>query len=187
IGRLARWVASVTVDHERARVVTDTGTAEMTARGDVTIVEAAAGGQVERGGFEADAAVGLAAPAGIDANPWPEAKLSVGYEHRIGGVEVVGARKGRVPSLRERFQGAGSNQSLDPEQAWHGELRAAARPLPGVELVVAPYLRRTTGTVKVGMDNLLVNLGELTVRGVDTHLRAQIIEQLAVGGAYIYG
>jgi outer membrane cobalamin receptor len=112
--------------------------------------------------------------------------VSAAYALRRLEVEAIGARKGRVPSLRERFQGTEANEALDPEQAWHAELRLTGRPHDGVEIVVAPYWRRTTGTVKVGMDNLLVNLGELTVRGVDVSAKAQIVEQVAIGGAYDY-
>jgi hypothetical protein len=186
IGRRARWVAAVTVDHERARVVTDTGTQVLVTKGDATIIEAAAGGQYERGPIKASADAGVAVPAGIDADPWPEAKLSIKASKPFGEVEVIGARKGRVPSLRERFQGSGANVALDPEQAWHGEVRVTARPREGIEIVVAPYDRRTTGTVKVGTDNVLVNLGELDVYGVDTSAKAQLIPQVAVGGSYEY-
>jgi outer membrane cobalamin receptor len=187
IGRLARWIGAVTIDHERARATTDSASGETIARGDVTMIEAAAGAQVEKDAVKADAAVGVAVPLGLDgASAWPEAKVSVAYAPRFVELEAIGARKGRVPSLRERFQGVEANEALDPEQAWHAELRVVGRPREGVELVVAPYWRRTTGTVKVGMDNLLVNLGELEVRGVDVSARAQLVEQVAVGGAYDY-
>lgn len=185
IGKRARWIAAATVDHERAGVVTSANGAPNTyTDGDATIVEASAGGQLEVGPIVADAAAGLAVPAGIDADPWPEGKLSVTYAHRYGSIEAIGARKGRIPSLRERFQGMGANVSLDPEQAWHGEVRATGRLRDGVELVVAPYVRRTTGTVKLGMDNLLVNLGELTVEGVDVSAKVELVDEVAFGGAY---
>jgi hypothetical protein len=186
IGRRARWVASVTVDHERARVETDTGTQVMVTRGDATLVEGAAGGQYERGPVKVDAAAGLAVPAGIDADPWPEGKLSIKLAQRYGELELIGARKGRVPSLRERYQGSIANVTLDPEQAWHAEARLTARPRGGIDVVVAPFGRRTTGTVKLGMDGVLVNLGELDVYGVDASAKAQIIAQLAAGGSYGY-
>jgi outer membrane cobalamin receptor len=99
---------------------------------------------------------------------------------------VIGARKGRVPSLRERYSGSSANVGLDPEQAWHGEVRLTGRPRDGIEVIVAPYVRRTTGTVKLGMDSILVNLGELDVHGVDTSVKAQVRPQASVGGSYGY-
>jgi hypothetical protein len=190
IGRLARWVASTTVDHERASVDTTVFTGDdassTPARGDVTIVEVAGGAQLEKGPVKVDGAVGVAVPAGIDADPWPEAKLSVTYARRWGKAEVIGALKGRVPSLRERFQGTGANESLDPEQMRSAEARLTATPHDGIEIVLAPYLRRTTGTVKVGEDNLLMNLGRLDTRGFEISARATIVDQVTVGGAYVY-
>jgi outer membrane receptor protein involved in Fe transport len=186
IGKRARWVAAVTVDHERARVEADSGAMVMVTKGDATVLEGAAGGQYERGPVEVDAAAGVAVPLGVDADPWPEGKLTIKLAQRYGEVALVGARKGRVPSLRERYQGMGSNVSLDPEQAWHGEVRLTARPRDGIEVVVAPFYRHTTGTVKLGPDSMLVNLGELDIKGVDASAKAQILAQLAVGGSYDY-
>jgi hypothetical protein len=186
IGAHARWIASVTADHERARVETDTGTQVQVVKGDATVVEAAAGGQLEAGPVIVAAAAGVAVPAGIGADPWPEAKLSVKYKHRVVDAELIGARKGRVPSLRERYQGASANVELDPEQAWHGELRLTGRPHAGIELVAAPFVRRTTGTVKLGTDSVLMNLGELDVYGADTSAKVQVIARVIVGGSYQY-
>jgi hypothetical protein len=186
IGKRARWVGAVTVDHERARVETISTTSDIVVKGDATVIEAAAGGQYERGPIKLDAAGGLAVPVGIDADPWPEAKVSVRYNQALGEVELIGARKGRVPSLRERYQGSSANPALDPEHAWHAEARLTARPRDGIEVVVAPYGRRTTGMVKLGLEAMLVNLGELDILGVDASARVRIIAQLEVGGSYGY-
>ncbi|MBP9205532.1 MAG: TonB-dependent receptor [Kofleriaceae bacterium] len=185
IGRDARWVTSITVDHERAR--SENQRAEVT-RAEVTTVEVAAGGQYQRGRLRLDGAAGLAVPLGIEAGPWPEAKLSAKLDATAwASVEAIAARKGRVPSLRERFfDGNGGNTALDPEQASHGELRLVVRPRAGVELTAAPYLRLTTGTLKVGPppDNLLVNLGRLRVAGVDLLARAELTTWAELGGGY---
>ncbi len=189
LGRFVRAVASVTVDHERARVDNLRAAGTETTRGDATVIESALGGQLERGRVEVDGAIGVAVPAGIGADPWPEAKLAVQYRLLDElTVEAIGARKGRVPTLRERFAGTDANAALAPELASHGELRATARPADGFELVAAGYYRRTTGTVKVdpadGMG--LINLGELTVRGVDVRGEARLHARLDVGGSYGY-
>jgi hypothetical protein len=190
IGRRARWIAAVTVDHERATVEADRGASgiEIT-RGDATVIEGAAGGQVEAGPVVADVAAGLAVPVGIGAEPWPEGKATVKVRP-IAAVEVelIGARKGRVPSLRERYQGGGANAALAPEMAWHGEAKVIVRPVERVELEVAAYYRHTTGTVKLdpGGSGMLINLGELKVRGADTRARARVHRVLELGASYNY-
>ena len=190
VGRRARWIAAVTVDHERATVEADRGASGVeTTRGDATVIEAAAGGQVEIGSIVADVAGGIAVPIGVGADPWPEAKATVKARPITPlEIEVIGARKGRVPSLRERYQGSTSNVALAPEMAWHGELRVVVRPIEHVELEAAPYYRHTTGTVKLdpGGSGMLVNLGELKVRGVDTRARARVHRVLEVGASYSY-
>lgn len=183
LGKHLRWVTSATVDHERARVEDQGGSVN---HGDVTLTELAAGLQAERGPWSADAAVGLAAPLGTAATPWPEAKLVARYapSARVT-VTAVGARKGRAPALRDRFRLDGGNPDLDPEQAWHGELRVVAR-APGENTVeLAPYLHRTSGTFKQPMGSpILVNLGDLTVSGVDATVRARPDPRLEVGTSY---
>jgi hypothetical protein len=188
IGTLARWVGSLTVDHERARVEATTPTGVVVTKGDATVIEPALGGQLEKGPFEVDAAIGLAVPAGIGADPWPEAKLSASYAviEQLE-VEAIAARKGRIPSLRERYHGASANQALAPEQASHGELRVTTRPVAGVEIVLAPYYRITTGMLKLDLGSgMLANLDELQVRGVDASVKATVVERVEVGGAYSY-
>jgi hypothetical protein len=188
IGHIARWVASLTVDHERATVDTTAGAnaSPTPTKGDSTIIEPAGDGQLESHGVKLDGSVGLAVPVGFDAKPWPEAKLTVKKTSRWGNVELIGARKGRVPSLRERFDGMTANISLAPEMAWHGEVRLTATPTDDTSITVAPYLHRTTGTVKLGMNGLLENLGELDVHGVDVIAKARFGDRLAAGASYDY-
>ncbi len=190
LGDSWRWVASFTLDHERARVTSQSGmTPEVEDEGDSTITETAAGIQFERGPVKAAGDAGLAAPIGLDADPWPEAKLAVHYRpiHALD-LAAIGARKGRVPSLRERYEGADANAALDPEMASHGELRFTAHPLDVIELQAAPYYRKTTGTVKIdpsdGMG--LINLGELRVRGIDLGAKFQPHRMIELGGSYQY-
>jgi outer membrane cobalamin receptor len=191
LGPRWRWVGAFTLDHERALVEAQTGGAASETEGRSTITEASAGGQFADGPLKLDAAAGLAAPIGIDgARPWPEGKLAARYRpfERLE-VTAIGARKGRVPSLRERFEGADANAGLEPEMAWHGELRAVARPTAAIEVSAAPYYRRTTGTVRVDPEDGvgLVNLGELDVRGADLSAKARLPATVQVGGAYNYG
>jgi outer membrane receptor protein involved in Fe transport len=191
IGLHWRWVASAHLDHERATVKNRnmmTGATTVT-EGDATLTETAAGAQFEHGPVRVDGAAGLAAPIGLGASPWPEAKLAAKYRPFAPlELEAIGARKGRVPSLRERYEGIDGNMSLDPEMAWHGEVRVTGHPVEDVDLVAAPYYRKTTGTVKLDPDDGigLINLGELHVRGVDLDARARLHRTVEVGADYQY-
>ena len=181
-----RWIASATVDHERADVDALTTAQSIHSAGDATLLEAAAGLQYERRSVRVDAAVGAAAPIGLGADPWPEAKL-VARARPIDQVELIAtvARKGRTPSLRERFDSQTGNPGLGPEQASHGELRVIAKPVDGVQLEVAPYWRRSTGTVVADpMTTRLINLGRVDVRGADVSLRLRLHARATIGGSY---
>jgi outer membrane cobalamin receptor len=188
IVRQLRWVASATVDHERARVDAETSTGSNTNAGDTTLTELAAGAQYEDGPLRVEGAAGIAAPLGVGADPWPEAKLVTRYRP-VHPVELVAtlARKGRTPSLRERFDSVTGNPALGPEIANLAELRIVATPADAVEAEVAPYVRRSDGTIRSnGTDPKLVNLGTLDVMGVDARVTVRPVDALEVGGAYAF-
>ncbi len=186
IGKDQRWAASATLDHSRADVTNSANT----VTGDVTILEAAVNYQLEHGSARVDVAAGLAVPFGVGADPWPEAKIVGRWRPSYGPLELAltAARKGRVPSLRERFE-PGGNPALAPEQATHSELRAVYT-RDRLRLDIAPFYRRTNGTVRASTDpadmGMLVNLGTLDFYGVDTALRVALPRNSAVGGSYGY-
>jgi hypothetical protein len=184
IGRSMRWAASATVDRDSAEVISGNGAK---ATGETIVSELAGDLQVEGKGFLVDGAVGVAVPFGISADPWFEAKLDARYKPRQGlEIAVIAAQKGRTPSLRERFDPNGGNEELDPELARHAEVRVTAE-VRGVTLELAPFARRSTGTVR--LDPKLgrqVNIGQLDVQGIDSQLEVALGEQLGVGGAYSY-
>jgi outer membrane receptor protein involved in Fe transport len=191
IVKVLRWVASATVDYERARVATavtnmdDTVTHDVN-RGDVILLEAAAGLQYEDGPLRVDGAIGVAMPIGIGADPWPEAKVVTRYRP-MSQLELIAtlAHKGRTPSLRERYGPGNGNEALDPEIASHGELRIVGRPNEQIEVSAAPYYRRSEGTIRNDtMTGLLTNLGTVDVRGVDARATVRPISILLVGAAY---
>ena len=185
IVRQARWIGAVTIDHERARVEATIDPTTLRSRGDTTLIEAAAGAQYEDGPVRVDGAAGVAVPLGVDADPWPEAKLTSRWRP-LQPVELSAtvARKGRTPSLRERFDSFSGNPMLGPEIATLGELRATIEPREGTSVEVAPYWRRSTGTIVGGADNRLTNLGTADVRGVDASGRVRIVAPIEVGGSY---
>jgi len=188
LGRRGRWIASVSGSHDRARVTDENFAVE---RGDATLMEAAGGIKYETTRWQLDGAVGLAIPAGSDVSPWPEARLVTKYRPQKS-LELVatGGHKGRVPSLRERFDSVSGNPDLDPEKAWHAELRAIEHLGDRLRVEIAPYYRRTTGTIRTDPNNpetrTLINLGLVKLLGVDTQLRYRPHRLLELGGSYGY-
>ena len=183
-----RWAASTTVDFEKAVVSNIMNEA---VRGKTTLVETAGDVQYERKRFRADLAAGITVPIGIGAKPWPEAKAVAKYKP-IGDLELTatGAYKGRVPSLRERFDAVNGNPDLGPERIAHGELRAVEHIADRLHLELAPYYKRSTGTITASreVENLgqLVNLGTVTYWGVDTMARVTPHPMVELGGGYEY-
>ncbi len=185
IGRSARWAASTTVDHAAAKVTNSANSVS----GDVTIIEGAGNVQYERATLRIDAAAGVAIPFGVGADPWPEGKLATRWRPVFGPLEVVGtiARKGRVPSLRERFE-PGGNAALNPEHATHLEVRSIYDIKDKVRIETAPYLKLTEGTVRASTDpddmGMLINLGEVKYYGIDTQARVTLPATLQAGASY---
>ncbi len=192
-----RWAASATVDREQANVATMSG---QVSRGDVTLIELAVDGQYERKRFRLDVAGGVAVPSGVGADPWPEGKIVAKYRPEQDlEVTATGAYKGRVPSLRERFDAATGNPELAPEHALHGEvrtiwegLRSATlgsddHPEARFRLEIAPFVRKTTGSSRVSIETgKLANLDDVFLYGVDLQGRFKLHRMLELGGSYNY-
>ncbi|HEX5060491.1 MAG TPA: TonB-dependent receptor [Kofleriaceae bacterium] len=192
IGKDARWAASATVEHERADVSAGSLMMPIVARGNVTLAEVAGDLQYEHRTVRLDGAVGVAFPFGTDANPWPEAKLVGKWRPNFGNLEVTatGARKGRVPSLRERFQPGLGDPDLAPEIINHGEVRAIEHIANRIHIELATFARYQQGTI-IGTTQppdvgKLINLGTVTVGGIDVLARVRIHPKIEVGGAYNY-
>ena len=197
VGIRGRAIASLTASHERARVTDQiTGQDATITEGNTTILEAASGLKYETTRWRLDGAVGLAIPFGVGAAPWPEAKLVAKYKPRKD-LELVatGGHKGRVPTLRERFDPETGNPELDPEKAWHAELRAVEQIGERLRVELAPFYRRTTGIIRLvddpsrpGIPNARIsgNLGLVTFLGVDAQARVKPHRMLEVGGSYNY-
>jgi outer membrane receptor protein involved in Fe transport len=181
-----RWAVSATLDHEQANVTAGANT----VTGEVTLVSTALDLQYERRKLRLDAAGGIAVPQGLGADPWPEGKLSAKLKPaKHFELTATTGYKGRVPTLRERFDLANGNAALGPEQALHAELRAIEQ-LDGLRIEVAPFYRQTYGTVRASPEpadmGKLVNLGELDFYGIDLQGRVTIAKSLEVGGSYNY-
>jgi iron complex outermembrane recepter protein len=177
-------VASLSLDSEHARVRDGFG---LTTSGRASTLSAAAGAQLDGRRWRLDGALGAAAPFGIDAEPWPEGKLAAGLRpHPALDLEATVARKGRTPTLRERFRTDVGNQALGPEQVSSAELAVAMVPHPAVRLRATPWLKRTSGVVRFDGDrDMLINTGELDLRGVELELH--LLAGAPVGGGASYG
>jgi outer membrane receptor protein involved in Fe transport len=180
LGKDFRWVASTSVARDSAN--TSVGTA--TTRGDLALLESAADLQYEHQTVRVDGAAGIAVPIGVSADPWPEAKLVAKWRPAYGPIELsaTGARKGRVPTLRERFEPMTGNAALAPEHATHGELRAVGEIKDQFRVEVAPFYRHTTGVITNVMGQL-ANRGSLDFYGLDTSGRVYV-SLVQLGAAY---
>jgi outer membrane cobalamin receptor len=102
--------------------------------------------------------------------------------------------KGRVPTLRERFQTGSGNAALGPEQATAAELRAVEHVGERVHVELAPFYRRVDGLVRLSPTQdmtdptygKLINLGLVTFVGADAIGRVRVIDRAEVGGGYSY-
>lgn len=175
-----RWTVSGTVTRESARVVTD-----MRSIGDVTIAHGAAALGYERKQLRVEAAAGLAVPFGIDADPWPEAKLVTKYKPRPHlELTATGGYKGRLPTLRERFDAMSGDPTLDPEHAAHAELRAVEHVEDRVHVEVAPFYRHSTGIINRRQGNVFRNTGPLDIYGIDVIARAFVHPRVELAASY---
>jgi len=182
-----RWATSTVIGHEKALVFDQD---DRWVRGETTLINLAASGQYERNRFRLDAAAGFATAFGVGADPWPEAKVAAKYKPRQTlEVTATTGYKGRVPSLRERFDAQNGNESLGPEKALHAEVRAVEQ-RDRIRIEAAPFYRRTTGTIRGSTDPMdngrLVNLGTLDIYGIDLQGRGLVHAMLEVGGSYNY-
>ncbi|CAN5699753.1 hypothetical protein BH11MYX3_BH11MYX3_49000 [soil metagenome] len=180
-----RWAGSASITHEKALA---SNQKNEYVRGDVTMLELAADLQYEHKRFRVDGAVGLATPFGVGADPWPEGKLVAKYKPRHDlELTATTGYKGRVPSLRERFDAATGNPELGPEKAAHAEVRGVLT-RGRWKLETAPFFKHTTGIIRVSTDAMdmgkLTNLGRVNFWGVDSSARVMVERHVELGGSY---
>jgi hypothetical protein len=175
-----RWIASATLGREDATVTED-----LESRGELTLAEVAGGLQYERKRLRIDGAAGLAVPFGVDASPWPEAKI-VARHKPVQHLELTATTgyKGRLPSLRERFDAVMGDPTLDPAHALHFELRATEH-RERLHVEVAPFYRHASGHIRQ-MGGRFRNTGPLDIYGVDVIARGHVHRRVELGGSYQY-
>jgi outer membrane receptor protein involved in Fe transport len=167
-------------------------TNQPTSYGVSTYGSAAIGAHIRWRMLRAEAALGMLIPFDNPGASWPEAKVGFGYEpNRWLGVWLVGARKGRLPTVRELYDPAQGNSHLDPEQTLHGELRLDLHPHPLVDAHTTAYLKQIDGFIRIDPSAPLgmgknVNLDTIVVRGVEAAI--DVARERIIGGglAYLY-
>ncbi|HEX6835673.1 MAG TPA: TonB-dependent receptor [Polyangia bacterium] len=150
--------------------------------------ELAVGGKLRWRWLSAEAAIGALVPFENASATWPDAKVVVGFHpHRMLTINLIGARKGRLPTVRELIDPLQGNQSLKPEQTWHGELQLALHPNRFVAARFSGYVRQIDGLIRldpVTMHN--TNLGLIDVRGLETGVDLLRDQPVGLGGTYIF-
>jgi outer membrane cobalamin receptor len=187
------WALRLSVDGEGASI-NQTGT--MPGWGLSTYGSLALGAKLKWRWLSVDGAAGLLLPFTNPSAVWPEGKLTVGFEPvRAITVLLIGARKGRLPTLRELYDPIQGNSLLHPEQTWHGEVQVQMRPHPLVFARMSGYLRQIDGFIRLnpatggGMGNMMarnVNLDTIEVRGGEGMIEVARDRFLGGGIAYIF-
>jgi outer membrane cobalamin receptor len=185
----ATLTARASADGEGAQIKM---TNQPTTYGISTYAMAAIGTHIRWRMLRAEAALGALIPFDNPGGLWPEAKLGFGVEpNRWMGFWLVGARKGRLPTVRELYDPTQGNSHLDPEQTLHGELRLDVHPHPLVDSHTTAYLKQIDGFIRidpsapVGMGRN-VNLDTITVRGVEAAIDVARERIFGGGVAYLY-
>jgi outer membrane cobalamin receptor len=136
-------------------------------RGRSTVAEVAAGGQLETARVRLDGALGLAVPIAVDGPVRPEGKLTARFAlDRHASVTATVARKGRLPTLRERYRAAPGAELTDEQNDFvevKVELGGA-----GLEVASAAWVRASDGLIKNDpATQTFTNTGALTLAGLD--------------------
>lgn len=183
LARVARISARVSVDHEQA---SDKFERLPLSQGSSTFGMVAVGAQVLWRWLRLDAAVGAGIPFTSAQQPWPEAKLSASFAlHRAFELQVIGARKGRVPTLREQFAPEEGNLALAPEQSTHAEVRVMSTPHRLIHARLSAYYRLTEGLIRLSPDGTYFqNLDNIHIKGMEAVL--EIARGRRVGGGITY-
>ncbi len=182
LGETIHLLVSANLDTETADVVS----VGQQSGGRSTIGHIATGAQFKKGPIALDGAVGVAIPIKPGITPWPEAKLTLTTQ--LGKpltLKTTVGRKGRLPTLRERFRTDIGNTNLDPEIANFGEIELTAKPVSFVTATVAGYARHANGQIRFDSDRgQLINIDGLKIRGIDASVKVEAQPWLHFGGSY---
>jgi hypothetical protein len=184
LGHSAELALTTNVSTDHATDADDLGNV---GGGRSTIAEVGAGllwTPVER--IRVQTAAGVFVPLDDPSSPWPEGKLVASYLPRPWfEIRATGARKGRTPTIRERYQIMVGNPDLRPEMNTFGELALAFKPRPWFILRTAGFVRQTDDLIRFNdARTLQINYGDVTVRGVEAALEVGRGRPIGGGGSY---
>jgi outer membrane cobalamin receptor len=153
-----------------------------------TFLTAAVGAKMKWRWLSLDGSVGMLLPFDNPAGTWPEAKLVIGFNpHKAVNILLIGARKGRLPTIREQYDPLQGNPNILPEQTWHGELQAQVRPHPLVFAHASVYVRQIDGFIRAAtgsgtgiMAGHDENLDTIDVRGLEAAI--DVARERIIGG-----
>ncbi len=173
--------ASLDADFASVRSGVDAGT-EASGKGGVGQLAFGVG---RPGRVRVQADGGLALPVS-GGTPWPEAKLTLGWDpDRVVGLRVTSGYKGRAPSLRERFAPQLGNTELSPERVAFAETEVIVAPARWLKLRANAFARRVTDMIQFRpSEQKLINTGTIAVRGTDCGLE---VGGDVLAGALSYG
>lgn len=185
--------ARLSVDGDVASIKQSNGAK---AWGTTEYSELAVGTKLRWRWLSVEAAAGVLLPFERASTTWPEGKLVVGFHpHRAVDVLLIGARKGRLPTLRELYdprQGAVNNtvaakRDLQPEQTWHAEVQLQVHPHKLVGARFSGYVRRIDGLIRIAPGGMYdQNLGSIDVRGLETGFDVARDQLLGGGMTYMF-
>jgi hypothetical protein len=188
-GVRARISARLAADGEAARIV-QAKAAPVT--GWSIYSGLAVGGLVHWKWLRLEGAAGMLVALDHPSTWWPEGKLSLAVQpFRWLTLSLIGARKGRLPTLRELYDPLVGNPQLAPEQTWHGELRAELRPHPLVAARWSAYLRRIGGAIRLdpnaaALAGRNVNVDTIDVRGMEVGVDVARGRLVGAGLSYLF-
>ncbi len=184
IGQGLDLVGLAALHTERA---TDVDDLQMKSGGSTYLTQWSAGAEWKPGaGLRGVLAAGLAVPLTAGDSPWPEAKLTVRWKpFEELELSLVGARKGRVPTLRERYGRLEGNRAIRPEMVTAAELGLRARPVTLVEVSANGYLRRTDGFIRFNdARTQQVNYADFLTSGLESRMTIGLGQPVSLTGMY---
>ena len=184
LGQSAELALTTNVSTDHA---TDSDNLGNTSGGRSTIGEVGAGllwTPLEK--IRVQTAAGMFVPLDDPSSPWPEGKLVASYLPKPWfEIRATGARKGRTPTIRERYQIMVGNPNLRPEMNTFGELELAFKPRPWFILRTAGFVRQTDDLIRFNDTRTLqINYGDVLVRGIETTLEVGRGRPIGGGGSY---
>jgi outer membrane cobalamin receptor len=122
------------------------------------------------------------------ATPWPEAKLTVGWQPvDMVEITVIGARKGRVPTLRERYQLNIGNDELEPETSTSADVGVTVKPHATVVVKVVGFDREVDQMIRLDVPSaMLINIGKVSLRGLDASVDVTPVPLVSTGVSWAY-